>query len=225
MIRRLTAAAICVTFALPLLAQEKEDKRLSQSTFVLRTILDKPDGGLPKPVLNKALCVMVFPSVKKVGIGIGGTYGRGVMSCRTGDGMNGKWSAPAMYSLDAGSVGLQLGGSATDFVFLLMTQKAVDVALSGKMKMGADASADAGPSGADAATYNAGSDILTYEQAKGAFAGATVGAAALGSDDDANKNLYGKNLTAVQITKETANMPASAKSFVSLLDKASPRRA
>ena len=150
MIKRLTAAAICVTFALPLLAQQKEDKRLSQSTFVLRTILDKPDGGIPKPVLNKALCVMVFPSVKKVGIGIGGTYGRGVMSCRTGDGMNGKWSAPAMYSLDAGSIGLQLGGSATDFVFLLMDKKAVDAALSGKMKMGADASADAGPSAANA---------------------------------------------------------------------------
>ncbi len=156
--------------ALPLLAQKKEDERLGNSAAVMKEIL-QGDKGLPVSVLNQAKCVLVFPSVKKVAVGIGGSYGRGVLVCRQGARMDGAWGAPVMYSLDQGSLGIQLGSTATDFVLVVMHSKGVDAILSGKTKLGADAAGAAGPTGAQATGYNAANmsstDVLTYSRSKG----------------------------------------------------------
>ncbi len=205
-----------------LFAEEKAEKRVAESTAVLKTILNKQE--IPKSVVDKAVCVLVYPGVKKVGIGIGVTYGRGLITCRTGATMNGKWSAPAMYTLDTGSLGLQLGSSATDYVLLVMTQRGADKVLSGKLKLGADASAVAGPTGAKAVGLNDPNvDVLAYSQAKGLFAGAALGSASMETDNDMNKELYGKPLTAAQIVRDgAAPVPAAGRDLVNFLDKMSP---
>lgn len=212
----------CLATALPLLA-DKASERVTQSTSVLKTIIDKQE--IPKNVVDKAVCVLVYPSVKKVGIGIGVTYGRGLITCRTGAQMNGKWSAPAMYTLDTGSLGLQLGSTATDYVLLVMTQRGADKVLSGKLKLGADASAVAGPTGAKASGFNDPNvDVLTYSQAKGLFAGAAIGSASMATDSDMNKELYGKALDATQIVRDgAAPVPPAGKNLVNFLDKVSPK--
>jgi len=212
----------CIATALPLFA-DKASERVAQSTSVLKTILDKQE--IPKNIIDKAVCVLVYPSVKKVGIGIGVTYGRGLITCRTGAQMNGKWSAPAMYTLDTGSLGLQLGSTATDYVLLVMTQRGADKVLSGKLKLGADASAVAGPTGAKASGFNDPNvDVLTYSEAKGLFAGASIGSASMATDTDMNKELYGKSLDASQIVRDgAAPVPASGKNLVNFLDKISPK--
>ena len=224
MTKRITLLLMCVAVSLPLFAQSKPAKRLADSTAVLQTILDKSE--IPQNILDKAACVLIYPSVKKVGIGLGVSYGRGVLVCRTGAKMNGHWSAPAMYTLDTGSLGVQLGSTATDYVLLVMTEKGADKVLSGKLKLGADASAVAGPSGAKAVGLNDPNvDLLTYSQAKGLFAGASLGSASLASDDDMNKELYGKPLDATQIVKEgAAPVPVAGKALVGFLDKLSPKR-
>ena len=222
MIKKIAVLLLCLVVSLPLLAEDKLAKRISDSTAVLQTILSKQE--LPKNVLNKADCVIVFPSVKKVGIGLGVSYGRGVMTCRSGSNMTGPWSAPAMYSLDTGSLGAQLGGTATDFVLLVMNPQAAGKALMGKLKLGADASATAGPSSASAGTYDEKADILTYSQAKGLFAGASLGTASMTADDSANKDLYGKDLTAAQIVRDGAVQTTHAgKPLVDLLTQYSPK--
>ena len=169
--------------------------------------------------------MLVYPGVRKVGIGIGVTYGRGMITCRSGAEMNGKWSAPAMYTMDTGSLGVQLGSTSTDYVLLVMTQRGADKILSGKLKLGADASAVAGPSGAKAVGLNDPNvDLLTYSQAKGLFAGASLGNASLASDDDMNKEIYGKPLDATQIVREgAAPVPAAGKDLVNLLNQRSPK--
>ncbi len=214
---------VCAT-SLPLFAQNKPSKRLAESTAVLKTILNKDQ--IPKSVVSKAVCVLVYPGVKKVGIGIGVTYGRGMITCRTGAEMNGKWSAPAMYTLDTGSLGAQLGGTSTDYVLLVMTRRGADKVLSGKLKLGADASAVAGPSGANAGGFNDPNvDLLTYSQAKGLFAGVSLGSASMETDNDMNKELYGKPLDAIQIVRDgAAPVPAAGEGLVTFLDKISPRR-
>jgi lipid-binding SYLF domain-containing protein len=213
---------MCVAVSLSTLAENKATKRLADSTAVLQAVLGKQE--IPKRVLNKAVCVLIYPGVKKVGIGLGVSYGRGVLTCRSGASMNGSWSAPAMYTLDTGSLGAQLGGTSTDYVLLIMNQQAANKALSGKLKLGADASAVAGPAEASAGTYDEKADILTYSRAKGLFAGASLGTASMGSDDDANKELYSKSVNATQIVREKAvPVPASGKPLVDLLDKASPK--
>ena len=152
---KLAILGLCLAVVLPLPGQKKEDERLANSAKVMKEVL-QGDKGLPTTVLNQAMCVLVFPSVKKVAVGIGGSYGRGVLVCRKEAGMNGTWGAPVMYGLDQESIGIQLGSTATDFVLVVMHDKGVDAILNGKTKLGADAAAAAGPTAAQATGYNAG---------------------------------------------------------------------
>jgi lipid-binding SYLF domain-containing protein len=221
--RQIAVFALCLAVASPLLAANKEAERLSNSATVVQEVLR--DGSLPKNVLDQADCVLIFPSVKKVAIGIGGSYGRGALVCRQGAGMKGKWGAPAMYALDQGSVGLQLGSTATDFVLVIMSQNGVDHILSGKTKLGSDAAAAAGPTGAQASSYNAAAmkaDVLTYSRSKGLFAGVSLKGASMDADKDANKDLYGKDMSAKEIVTGGAPIVPDAKPLVDALDQASP---
>ncbi len=218
-------ALVSVAMTLPAFAQNKIDDRLGNSAEVLKQILAQPDN-IPKAYLHRSVCVLVFPSVKKVAVGIGGTYGRGVIVCRTGTNMTGPWSAPAMYKLDTGSLGVQLGTTSTDYVLLVETKTGAHKVLSGKLKLGADATAVAGPTGAKAVAANdANVDVLTYSRAKGGlFAGASLGGASLDTDDDANKTVYGKDVTATSIVREGAVQTTPAgKPLVAVLTKASPK--
>jgi lipid-binding SYLF domain-containing protein len=223
MLKKATLLSFCMAVSVMFGAEEKISKRLEESTAVLKTLINKKD--IPSALLGKAVCVLIYPGVKKVGVGIGVTYGRGVLVCRTGQGMTGKWSAPAMYTLDTGSLGAQLGSTSTDYVALVMTQRAADKILSGKLKLGADASAVAGPDAAKAVGFNDPNvDVLTYSQAKGLFAGASIGSASMSSDDDANKDLYGKPTDALQIIRDGAvPVPASGAALVALLNKTAPK--
>jgi lipid-binding SYLF domain-containing protein len=224
--RKLTILVMGLAVALPLFGQGKEDKRLTNSATVLQTILTE-DNGLPKTILDKADCVLVFPSVKKVAIGIGSSYGRGALVCRRGPNMNGAWGAPAMYSLDQGSIGIQLGSTATDFVLVVMNRKGADQILNGKTKLGSNAAAAAGPTGAQATAYNADAmqaDVLTYSRSKGLFAGVSLEGASMEADNDANKALYGKDISAKEIVTGSEPVVAAAKPLVDLLDKTSLAR-
>jgi SH3 domain-containing YSC84-like protein 1 len=217
---------MCLSATLPGVAQNKVDNRLGDSAEVLRQMIAKPDS-VPKRYLDRAACVLVYPSVKKVGLGLGVTYGRGVLVCRTGTNMDGKWGAPAMYNLDVGSLGVQLGGSSTDYVLLVESKEGADKVLSGKLKLGADATAVAGPTGAKAVGANdVNADILTYSRAKGGlFAGASLASASMDADNDANKKLYGKDVSVLGIVRDGAvTTPASGEALVAELDKASPAR-
>ena len=204
---------------------EKEEERVKDSGVVLKEILNIPDD-IPQDLLDKAECLIILPSVKKGAFGVGGSYGRGVMICRSGQHYTGKWGAPALYALEGISIGFQLGGQATDFVLLVMNPKGARSLLSSKVKLGADASAAAGPKGrtAEGATdvvMNA--EILSYSRNKGLFAGISLEGSTLRSDGGANENLYGKKLTAKEIIREgKVGIPASARELVSLLDKKSP---
>jgi len=218
-------ALVSVAMTLPALPQSKTDNRLGDSAEVLNQLILKPDA-IPQAYLNKAKCVLVFPAVKKVAVGIGVTYGRGVILCRTGTEMRGPWSAPAMYKLDIGSLGVQLGSSSTDYVLLVLTQNGVQKILSGKLKLGAGCSAVAGPSGAQAQGLNDPNvDVLTYSRAKGGlFAGAALGSAGLDTDDDANKAVYGKDVTATSIVRENAvTVTPAGKRLDAILTKESPK--
>lgn len=226
--KRLTTLAICFAISAPIMfAQEKEDERLANSAKVLQQILSE-NNGLPKSILNQAVCVLIFPGVKKVGLGITGHgYGRGELVCRKGTTMDGEWGAPAMYSLDQGSIGVQLGMSDTDFVMVVMNQKGADQVLNGKIKLGGNAAAAAGPTGAQATQYDAknmNADVLTYSRSKGAFAGVSLEGAKMDTDNDANKALYGKEVSAKEIVTGSEQPPAAAKALIVLLDKTSPSR-
>jgi len=220
---KLIAVLLCLTASVPVVAQ-KADKRLAESTAVLKTILAK--DNIPKALLNKAVCVLVYPSVKKLGLGItGSSYGRGVLVCRTGPNMDGKWGTPIMYTLDTHSLGAQLGSSSTDYVLLVMTLRGAEKVLSGKLKLGAGASAVAGPSGANASDFNDPNvDILSYSQSKGMFAGASLGSASIDADDDINKELYGKAIDAAQTVRDgKMPIPPAAQPLIAVLQKASPK--
>jgi len=222
--KRLVMLAVCLTIASPLFAQKKEEERLSNAATAMQTILGE-NNGLPKSILDQAECVLIFPSVKKVAIGIGGSYGRGALVCRTGAKMNGGWGAPALYKLDQGSIGVQLGSTATDFVLVVMNQKGADQILNGKTKLGGNAAAAAGPTGAQATGYNADAmkaDVLTYSRSKGLFAGISLEGASMETDDDANKDLYGKQISAKDIISGGQAVIPAAKPLVDALDKASP---
>jgi lipid-binding SYLF domain-containing protein len=220
--KKLVLVAVCLAMALSAVAQEKLDKRIADSTTVLANIIDKPNG-IPRSLLDKTDCVLVYPNVKKVGVGVGVGYGRGVLICRNGKTMNGNWGAPVMYTLDTSSLGAQLGSTSTDYVFLVMTQNGADKVLSGKLKLGSDASAAAGPAGAQAASFNdATIDILTYTQTKGLFAGASLGSVSMGADNKADQQLYGKTVDAVEIIRGDVPVPATAKLLVDMLNKVSP---
>ena len=222
MTKKIALLITCFATTHVLLAQSKAAERVVASTTVLKTIIDKQN--IPRNIVDKAVCVLVYPGVRKVGIGIGVTYGRGLITCRTGAQMDEKWSAPAMFTLDTGSLGVQLGSSSTDYVLLVMTRRGAEKVLSGKLKLGADASAVAGPDGAKASGYNDPNvDILTYSQAKGLFAGAALGSASMSTDDDMNQDLYGKPLSASQIVRDGTPIPPSGKDLVNSLNKASPK--
>ena len=220
--RSLMAVLLCFASSVPVFAQ-KVDKRLDESTAVLQTIATKKN--ISDTAWSKARCVLIYPGVKKVGVGLGVSYGRGVLVCRTGANMTGKWGAPIMYKLDTGSLGAQLGSTSTDYVLLVLTQRGADKVLSGKLKLGAGASAVAGPSGADAAAFNDPNvDILSYSQSKGLFAGAELGSASLEADGDANKDLYGKDIDAAAMVRTgTTPVPPAAQPLINLLHKISPK--
>jgi lipid-binding SYLF domain-containing protein len=222
--RTIASIALCLIVASPLFAQKKEAERLENSATALQQILS---GGLPQSILDKADCVVIFPSVKKVAIGIGGSYGRGALVCRKGAKMNGAWGAPAMYALDQGSLGIQLGSTATDFVLVVMNQKGAEQVLNGKTKLGGNAAAAAGPTGAQATSYNADAmnvDVLTYSRSKGLFAGVSLEGASMEPDSNANKALYGKDISAKDIVEGNQTVISAAKPLVDVLDKTSPAR-
>jgi len=207
-------------------ARDKETDRLKECGTVTEEILAVPDA-IPQDLLDKAECVVVFPSVKKFAIGIGGSYGRGAMVCRSGKNYTGRWGAPAMYALEGGNIGFQLGGQATDFVLLVMNDKGARSVLSSKVKLGADASAAAGPKGRAASAETdvvMKAEILSYSRSRGLFAGVSLEGSTLRSDGGANKNLYGRGLSASQIiTGGAVKVPAAAQVLISTLDKKSPK--
>ena len=210
-------ASIMLLMILPVFAgdKEKDEGTLRQANLVLQGFLNSNNISLTS--LSKANCVLILPNVKKFGFGIGGSGGRGPLLCRSGQNFDGKWSTPAMYSVGGMSVGFQVGGSSTDFVLLLMTPKVVNQILSGKTKMGTDATAAAGPGATAASASDA--EILTYGKAEGLFAGVSLGGATVEPDNDANHRLYGKTLTATNIVRETGVHPTiEGKSLVAVLD-------
>jgi len=206
-------------------AKAQQD-RLRNADTVLKEILKVPDN-IPQELLDKARCVIVMPSVLKAAFVVGGSYGRGTMVCRTGNDFSGPWGAPAMYALEGGSIGLQIGGEATDFVLLVMNDRGADSLLHSKVKLGADASVAAGPVGrtvaADTDAYMR-SEILSYSRARGVFAGISLEGSTLRPDNDANRNLYGRSVTAAQIIKESeVHAPAVANELIAQLQKTSPK--
>ncbi|MGA2388403.1 MAG: lipid-binding SYLF domain-containing protein [Candidatus Sulfotelmatobacter sp.] len=211
--------------ASPAFGQGKEQDRVENAGKVIKEIMDIPDD-IPQSVIDKADCVVVLPSVLKFAIGIGGSYGRGVMTCRGGQDFQGKWGPPTMMALEGGSFGLQLGGQATDFVLLLMNPRSAANILISKVKLGGDASAAAGPVGRNAsaetdATMRA--EILSYSRARGLFAGISLAGSTLRPDNDANKNLYGKEVSAKDIVfKHAVPAPPSANLLLATLNRKSP---
>src|SRR6202045_983295 len=218
----LVYALVLPTFA----SNEKEQGRVKESGEVLKEILDIPDD-IPQDLLNKAECIIVLPSVKKGAFGVGASYGRGVMICRSGEHYTGPWGPPALYALEGLNIGFQLGGEATDFVLLVMNPKGARSLLSSKVKLGADASAAAGPKGrtAEGATdIVMSAEILSYSRNKGLFAGISLEGSTLRSDGSANEKLYKRKLTAKEIIREgKVGVPAAARELHSLLNTKSPK--
>jgi lipid-binding SYLF domain-containing protein len=224
---RKTALSLCLVLAvISTGAANKEESRLENSGVVIEEILGVPDN-IPQELLEKAECVIVIPSMLKVALGVGGNYGRGAMVCRMGQAFTGPWGAPAMYAIDGGSVGLQLGAQATDLVLLVMNNRGVNALLNSKVKLGGSASAAAGPKGRDAsaatdATLRA--EILSYSRTRGLFAGVSLDGASLRPDDDASEQVYGRRITARAIITSTGmSVPASGRRFVDALAKSTPR--
>ena len=206
-----------------LLVADTEQERLANSAEVLEEILNIPDA-LPKELLNKAECVAVMPSVKKFAIGIGGSYGRGVLVCRTGNTFTGPWGAPAMYRLEGANIGFQLGGQATDFLLLVMNPRGGESLQRSKVKLGADAAVAAGPKGRAAMAATDAymrAEILTYSRSRGLFAGVSLEGSTLRQDNKANEMLYGRKITAREIVR--GGKGAGGQRLVSVLQKASPR--
>jgi lipid-binding SYLF domain-containing protein len=223
--KKLLGFSLTLALACPLFAQDKETDRVENAGKVMQEILNAPDS-IPQSVLDKADCVVILPSVLKFAIGIGGSYGRGVMTCRGGKDFHGPWGAPTMMALEGGSAGLQLGGNATDFILLMMSPRSAQNMLKSKVKLGGDASAAAGPVGRTAsaetdATMRA--EILSYSRARGLFAGISLTGSTLRADNGANKNLYGKEVSASAIVfNKAVPVPDSAKALLATLQKASP---
>ncbi|SRR5258708_1152595 len=215
--------------ALPLTVQAKEGKdqdRLENCGMVLSEILNIPDD-IPSDLLNKAECVIVIPSVLKIAVGFSANYGRGAMTCRTGEHFTGPWSAPAMMRLEGLGVGFQLGGQATDFVLLVMNPRGATAILKNKVKLGADAAAAAGPKGRDATAatdVTMRAEILTYSRSRGLFAGVSLEGSSLRQDHGANENVYGKKIEARDIIRKGAvAVPTSGQKLVVLLNEKSPK--
>src|SRR6267143_220327 len=225
MISSLMALALV---ALPLLAagDKKETERLENCGMIVKEVMDIPDN-IPEDLINKAECIIVYPSVLKAAFIVGGSYGRGAMTCRSGEHFTGPWSAPTMMALEGGSVGLQLGGQATDFVLLVMNPRGARSILSSKVKLGADASAAAGPKGR---TANASTDVtmraevLSYSRARGLFAGLSLEGSTVRPDNDGNERIYGKKVEAESIVfKGAVAVPPAAHKLIAYLNQKSPK--
>src|SRR5829696_10503912 len=218
-------AVLFLAATVSLSAQGKEEDRLRACATVVTEILNIPDD-VPTDMLDKAECVIVFPDVKKFAVGVGGSYGRGAMTCRTGDNFTGPWSAPTLMAIEGGSIGFQLGGQSTDFVLLVMNDRGATSVLGSKVKLGADASAAAGPKGrtAGAATdVVLQAEILTYSRSRGLFAGVSLEGSTLRPDSDANTLVYGSEIAARDLVKGTVAVPSAAKPMVDVLNARSPK--
>ena len=213
------------TFAAPPADKEKDVDRIENAGTVMDEILNVPDN-IPEDLLDKARCVVVLPSVLKAAFVVGGSYGRGVLVCRTGPGFKGPWGAPALVALEGGSIGFQIGGQATDFVILIMNDRGASSLLKSKVKLGADAAVAAGPKGRDASANTDAymrAEMLSYSRSRGVFAGISLEGSTLRPDDDANRKVYGKEATAsAVITESKFEAPPEAHKLISRLQKASP---
>jgi lipid-binding SYLF domain-containing protein len=225
-------ALMCAMVALLVLAtasrgddKEKDEDRLQNCGTVLKEILDVPDD-IPQDLLDKADCVVVFPSVLKAAFIVGGSYGRGAMSCRKGENYNGPWGPPSMMALEGGSFGLQIGGQATDFVLLVMNDRGANGILSSKVKLGGDASVAAGPVGRDASAETDASlraEILSYSRARGVFAGISLEGSTVRPDGDANERIYGRKVPAKDIVlHDEVSVPPAARQMTQTLDARTP---
>lgn len=225
----LAVLMVCALAALPLGAESKEGKiqdRLDNCGMVLKEILDVPDD-IPSDLLDKAECVIVIPSVIKIAFGFSGNYGKGAMTCRTGEHFTGPWSAPAMMRLEGLGVGFQLGGQATDFILLVMNPRGAESILRSKVKLGADAAAAAGPKGRDATAATDAAmraEVLTYSRSRGLFAGVSLEGSTLRQDNGANEKLYGRKVDARSVIRKGAvGVPASGQKLVALLNRKTPK--
>jgi SH3 domain-containing YSC84-like protein 1 len=226
MIRKVTVTLCFMLLTVVLYAQNKEQNRLENCGVVMQEIMNIPDN-IPQEVMEKAECVIVFPSVLKAAFVVGASYGRGAMVCRTGEHFRGRWGSPAMFALEGGSVGLQIGGQATDLVLLVMNDRGADSILSSKVKLGGDASVAAGPVGRDASANTDAymrAEVLSYSRTRGLFAGISLEGSTLRPDDDATQDVYGRKLTAREIViGGKVRVPESGRHLVAVLDKNSPR--
>jgi lipid-binding SYLF domain-containing protein len=227
--KRFMVTAACLTLAAGAVYAaklNKEQNRLENCGVVLEEVTNIPDN-IPQELLEKAECVVVFPSVKKLAFGIGADYGRGAMVCRTGDKFKGPWGAPAMYALEGGSVGFQIGGEATDLILLVMNDRGMESILSSKVKLGADASIAGGPKGRDASADTDAwmrAEILSYSRSRGVFAGISLEGSTLRPDDEASEQVYGHAIKAKDIVRgEKTHVPATGRHLVRILEKSAPR--
>src|SRR5215471_15001568 len=226
--KRTLSSVLALVLATPaLLANDKKEQdRLENCGSVIQEIMDIPDD-IPQDLIDKADCVIVYPSVLKGAFIFGGSYGRGAMTCRSGEKFNGPWSAPTMMALEGGSFGFQIGGQATDFVLLVMNARGAKSILSSKVKLGGDASVAAGPKGR---TANASTDVtlraevLSYSRARGLFAGISLEGSTVRPDNDANERVYNKKVEAESIIfKGAVAVPPPAQKMVSYLNRKSPK--
>src|SRR6202521_5557683 len=225
MFRKLTLG-VCILFAATtVFAANKEKERLENSGTVLQEVMDVPDN-IPQELLEKAECIIIFPSVLKAAFIVGGSYGRGAMVCRTGEHFNGPWGSPAMYALEGGSIGFQLGGQATDLVLLIMNERGASSILDSKVKLGADASAAGGPKGRDASANTDAymrAEILSYSRSRGVFAGVSLEGSTLRPDDEASEQVYGHAIKAKEIVRsENMSVPETGRQLVHTLQKSAP---
>ena len=225
MFRKLTLG-VCIMFAATAVyAANREQKRLENSGTVMQEVMGVPDN-IPQELLEKAECIIVFPSVMKAAFVVGGSYGRGAMVCRTGEHFNGAWGSPAMYALEGASVGFQIGGQATDLVLLVMNERGASSILNSKVKIGADASAAAGPKGRDASADTdlyLRAEILSYSRSRGLFAGISLEGSTLRPDDEGSADVYGRKITAKEIVLGgKTSVPASGQHLVRVLQKNAP---
>jgi SH3 domain-containing YSC84-like protein 1 len=226
--RKIGVLTIALSLVYPAWATEKnrEEKRLEACGQVFKEILNIPDG-IPKELLDKAECVIVMPSVLKFALGVGGDFGRGAITCRTGEHFTGPWSAPALFALEGANIGFQWGGQATDFVLLVVNPRGANSILGSKVKLGADAAAAVGPKGRTVAADTdilMRAEVLSYSRSRGLFAGISLEGSTLRSDGSANRKLYGRDLSAKEIVRQgRVGVPASGREFISLLNKTSPK--
>src|ERR1700758_863586 len=225
---RYLIGAVCITLAGGLVSARKlnkEQKRLEECGVVMQEVLDVPDN-IPKELLEKAECVIVIPSVRKLAFGVGASYGRGAMVCRKGEKFNGSWGAPAMYALEGGSIGFQIGGEAIDVILLVMNDKGMESILSSKVKLGADASVAGGPKGRDASADTDAwmrAEILSYSRSRGLFAGVSLEGSTIRPDDEASEQVYGHAIKAKEIVRgEKPSVPATGGTLVDGLQKSAP---